>query len=299
MVSHVLNPGVRAVLDRLRREAPPDHDVRMILSADDPAAPLAGLAEADVERISRADIEALGYPVKCRGNWVMDGNLDAVFLEFRRRRPQHGHYWFVEYDVHWEGEWRVFFERFRGSPSGLVGATMQHMDEVPHKEHQARDTKLVVPPGLPWDRPNVIKGFLPICRISPAALDALDRAYRAGLGGHYEFTVPTVTAQAGLGVEDFGGQGRYVRPENLNRFYFANGGSYTHSPGTFVFRPDQRVLPRRNTLWHPVKPGGVPAWHPLRVKGGPAKSALERLKPYVWQAANRLWFATRWRPLRE
>ena len=54
VVSHVLNPGVRAVLDRLRHEAPPDHEVRMVLSADDPAASLAGLAETEVERISRA-----------------------------------------------------------------------------------------------------------------------------------------------------------------------------------------------------------------------------------------------------
>ena len=99
-------------------------------------------------------------------------------------------------------------------------------------------------------------------------------------------------------TEDFGGRGPYVRPENRDRFYFAHSATYSHSPGTFVFRPAPRVLPRPNTLWHPVKPAGVPVWHPMRVRGNPIKNALETLKPMVWRCVIRLWFATRWRPLK-
>ncbi len=33
----------------------------------------------------------------------MVGNLDLVFLKFQNRHPGHGQYWFLEYDVHWEG----------------------------------------------------------------------------------------------------------------------------------------------------------------------------------------------------
>ncbi len=109
--------------------------------------------------------------------------------------------------------------------------------------------------------------------------------------------MPTISAQNGMVIEDFGGRGRFVRPGNRDRFYFARGDNYSHSPGSFVFRPVQRVLPRPNTLWHPVKPSGVLAWHPLRVEGGPARTVLELVKPLVWQAVIWLWFAVRWRPL--
>ncbi len=297
MVSHVLNDAVRRSFERLQREAPSDHDVRFILSTDDPEPDLAGVPG---EAIGKADLFRLPYPEKCQErDWDMAGNLDLVFLEFRRRNPDYAQFWFLEYDVHWEGVWRVFFEHFRASSAAVLGATMLPLDTVPHKENNPPYPRQTVPPGMPWVRQRIIKGFLPACRVSPEAMALLDGAYRAGLGGHYEINVPTVAAQAGLGIEDFGGRGPFVRPENRDRFYFARGDNYSHSPGSFVFRPVQRVLPRHNTLWHPVKPGGVPAWHPLRVDGGPAKAALERVKPYLWRGLIWLWFAARWRPLRD
>ena len=298
IVSHVLNDAIRAGFERLMREAPADHEVRFILSSDDPHATLGGLPEDQVDRISRADVLALRYPEKCQdADWNMAGNLDLVFLEFQRRHPGHDQYWFLEYDVHWEGEWSVLFEHFRTGGADVLGATMLQMDDVPHKEGNPSYPRQVVPPGMAWARQHVLRGFLPACRISERALLALDAAYRAGLGGHYEVNVPTVAAQNGMVIEDFGGRGRFVRPENRDRFYFARGDNYSHSPGSFVFRPMQRVLARPNTLWHPVKPDGVPVWHPLRVDGGPAKTALEWVKPLLWQLIIRLWFAARWRPL--
>ncbi len=299
IVSHVLNAPVRAMFERVRREAPEDHDVWMILSTDDPAAPIAWLNEKDVVRISKADIFRPGYPQKCREQgWTMAGNLDLVFLEFKRRLPNYSHYWFVEYDVHWEGIWSVLFEYFRHSKAALLAATLQHTDEVPHKLDQLNDPQLVIPTDALLERANIIKAFLPLCRISHELLTALDAAYRKGLGGHYEFLVPSVAVQNGRTIEDFGGRGRYVKPENVDRFYFARGSAYTHSPGTFVFRPEQHVLARSNTLWHPVKPGGVPLWHPLRFKGSPLKTFEESVKPWIWRAVIWLWFATRWRPLK-
>lgn len=299
VVSHALNPPVRAMFERLAREAPPDHDVRFILSSDDPHADLAGVDPARVDRIGKADIFAPGYPVKCNGvDWDMAGNLDLVFLEFRRRHPGAAAYWFVEYDVHWEGAWNVFLEHFRGSDADVLAATVIRVVDHPSKYHIGSYPPQVVPAGMPWAHERILKAFLPACRLSGRALDALDAAYRAGLGGHYEINVPSVPSQEGMVIEDFGGNGRFVRPENHDRFYFARGDNYSHSPGTFVFRPAMRPLRRPNTLWHPVKPEGVPVWHPLRIGGNPLKNLVESGKPWLWQAVIRLWFATRWRPLR-
>ena len=299
VVSHVLNGPVRGVYERIARQAPLDHDVRFILSTDDPHADLAGVPEHRVDRISRRDILGFGYPAKCdETDWDMAGNLDLVFLEFRRRHPDRDVYWFIEYDVHWEGAWTVFFEHFRNSTADVLAATVFPVQDHPSKYKIGSYPAQVVPAGMAWDPAKIIKAFLPACRISARALDALGAAYAAGLGGHYEINVPSVPSQLGMVLEDFGGQGRFVRPENRNRFYFARGDNYSHSPGTFVFRPAQKPLRRANTLWHPVKPEGVPVWHPLRIRGNSLKSLVESLKPLLWQAIIRTWFATRWRPLR-
>ncbi len=298
LVTHVWTTDIQRVFERLGREAPTDHDVRFVLSSDTAAAPQVVPADKLLQ-ISRADLFRQAHQQKCHaGTWEMAGNLDLVFLEVRRRLPGYSHYWFIEYDVHFEGQWSRLFEHFRASHADLLGAILEYIAKVPHKLDLGYPS-LVVPAGMPWDPLKLIKGFFPICRLSAALLDALDADYRAGLGGHYEINMPTVAAQHALAVEDFGGHGPFVRPENRNRFYFANEASWSHSPGSFVFRPNiTEVLPRENTLWHPVKPEGVPLWHPIRLRSSLPKYLLEMVKVQIGRAWIRWWFATRWRPLR-
>ncbi|MFT8247089.1 hypothetical protein [Roseomonas sp. BN140053] len=298
LVSHVLNEPVRAVFERLRREAPPTMDVLFLLSSNGPAPSTPGMAGQELVHVTLEDLLRPGYPEKCQvADWEMAGNLDLVFLELARRRPEYDRYWFVEYDVHWEGRWSVFFEHFRQSEADVLATTITSLADVPYKRTILSYPKLMTPAELNWTPGNLLKGFLPICRLSRRALQALHEAYQAGLGGHYEITVPSIAAQKGMCVEDIGGHGSYVRPENRNRFYFAQAKTYSHSPGSFVFRPAQKVLPYRNTLWHPVKPEDVPVWHPLRLTGNPLKTLLERAKPLVWLCVIRMWFAVVWRPL--
>lgn len=298
LVSHVWMPDIQKVFERLRREAPADHDVRFLLSTNSrETAP--DLVADQVECIIVDDLFQQHYPEKCHADaWYIAGNLDLVFLEFRRRLPDYDFYWFVEYDVHYEGNWSRFFEHFRHRTAGLLGTTLQYIDKMPHKLNTLSYPRLLVPETMAWNKSLMIKGFFPICRVSASLLDTLHRAYQAGLGGHYEIMMPTVAVLHGMGVEDVGGDGPFVQDDNRNRFYFANGASYTHSPGNFVFRPDiTKVLPRQDTLWHPVKPAGVPLWHPIRLRGNFVKNVLESIKWIVGRAWIRWWFATRWRPL--
>jgi hypothetical protein len=299
LVTHVWTPEIQSVFERLQAEAPPDHAVRFLLSADAEAAD-PPLPAAAVVRISREDLFRLPYPRKCHdGDWVIAGNLDLVFLEYRRRLPRYEQYWFIEYDVHFEGNWRRLFEHFRASQAGLLGAIQEYIAKVPHKLDIGYP-HLSVPAGMRWNEADQVKGFYPLCRLSAALLDALDADYRAGLGGHYEIVMPSVALRHGLGIEDFGGNGSFVQPQNRDRFYFANAASYSHSPGNFVFRPGiNKVLKRENTLWHPVKPQNVPLWYPLRFSSANAvRNYKEMIKRQVGQAWIRWWFATRWRPLK-
>ena len=297
-ISHVASGPVGEVFRRLQREAPAGLDVLFVLSSDGAATDeTLGLGDSLVQ-VTGADLFRLGYPAKCRSEgWEMAGNLDLVFLEFARRHAQYDRTWFVEYDVHWQGKWSVLFERFGDSDADVLATTVRRIAERPRRLGVHSYPPLVLPPAMAHDPASLLNAFLPICRLSRAALGALEQAYRDGLCGHYEIMVPSVSSWAGLVIEDIGGNGAFVRPENRNRFYFAQAGTSSHSPGSFVFRPQPRVLPRQNTLWHPVKPGSVPLWHPLRDTGSPLKRAVEWLKPFVWRGVVRLWFATRWRPL--
>jgi hypothetical protein len=102
LMTHVVDPAVRAVFERLRREAPADHDVRIVLNSEaDPAPLLAQFPPDQLVAISRSQFIKLPYPGKCfETGWAMSGNLDLVFQEFARRYPEYDAYWFVEYDVH-------------------------------------------------------------------------------------------------------------------------------------------------------------------------------------------------------
>lgn len=298
LVTHVWTPFIQAVFDRLRQEAPADHDIWFLLSAPKPDVP----AELDTSlvHVSREDLFRMPYPVKCEPDkWAIEGNLDLVFLEFRRRLPKYDQYWFVEYDVHYEGDWGRFFNHFRESGAGTLATTLAYCNTLPGKLELLCYPRLALHNSISWKTEDLIKGFLPICRISAEVLDLLDGEYRAGLGGHYELTIPTVAHQAGLGVEDIGGDGPFVHETNRNRFYFSTGSSYTHSPGNFVFRPTiTRVLARKNTLWHPVKAAGMPMWHSNRPEGNWARNLRELAKIPIGRAWIWWWFATRWRPLR-
>ncbi len=297
-ISHIASAPILRVFERLQDEIPRDLEIRFVLSCEDPAPPeVVTTLGRRLYQVRRDDLFELGYARKCQAaDWQMAGNLDLVFLDFAARFPEYDRIWFVEYDVHWEGRWSVLFERFRRSDADVLATIVHRVADAPHKLRALSYPRMLVAAGQQWNHDHLLKAFLPICRLSRAALGALHDLYEQGFGGHYEVMVPSSAARAGLRVEDIGGCGPYVRAENRNRFYFAQPQTSTHSPGTFVFRPETKVLPRLNTLWHPVKPGAVPLWHPLRLRGSPMKTLLERLKPTLWRIATRIWFATRWRP---
>ncbi len=105
-------------------------------------------------------------------------------------------------------------------------------------------------------KPDLIGAFLPFARLSARAIDTLIAAGQDGIDGIYELVWPTVLHHHSLTIEDIGGDGPFVSPANVNRWYTSTITSETLSPGTFVFRPI-RYRPERipNKLWHPVKRG--------------------------------------------
>lgn len=196
-------------------------------------------------------------------------NVELPILLFFRNHPEYDHYWIIEYDVRFTGAWNDFFSSFEGNAADLLGTTLTRRDRVPNWHYwPSLDLS-----GMDIGEEHYIRGFFPIYRLSRRALEQLDRDYRTGVKGHFECLVPTLLSRSGMTIEDIGGDGDFVRPGNINRFY-RNTPTRGHlGPGTFVFRPImERPGSDPDTLWHPIKPS--PLWKSVL---RPVRRAIRRL----------------------
>lgn len=184
-----------------------------------------------------------------RGRSVVPGLQDLVLQLFHRLHPEYHYFYFIEYDVLFSGAWHDFFAHFQDSEAGFMTTSIAPKSEVPKWEHFGT---------FQTDRPlsdtQIIRGFMPICRYSAEGLLALEERYRRGWRGHHEVLVPTAILDAGLGLEDFGGDGAFVRSGNENRFYTSSRLAENFAPGSFVFIPGPSEVPTdRPVLTHPCK----------------------------------------------
>lgn len=270
ILNHFKDRGLVDQYTQIQTDCSADYDVVLLSDRTQPSLALARLP-GDVREFCFTidDLIGLGYPgkqslaVRRRGERNMKlGQAELPVLLFFSKYPQYRYLWVVEYDVRYSGLWHEFFGRFEASAADLLGTTLMRFEECPRWSHWR---SLRVPPhqGDPAAR---LRGFFPLYRLSAQALSSLHRAYLAGCSGHMEALVPTVLWNLGLQIEDVGGEGEFVKPENVNRFYYNNRSDNTLSPGTFVYRPAfSEVGNEPGKLWHPVKAPQGPGWIVRRV----------------------------------
>ena len=242
---------------RLQRGAPAGSDVRVLMSMPDGARPPPRLDAVPHEVIRPAELRPARYPRKSAPGpqgWdiTRDGHTDLLGLAYWRRRPSLRRLWVVEYDVRFSGDWAHFFAAFEASRAGLIAAAVRRRDHDPDWVHWQ---SWHFGPAWPARMAGQFAAFMPVFRASGALLAAVDAAYAGGAAGHVEIVWPSLAMALGLGVEDLGGLGPFVAPDNRGRFYTATPGRWDLRPGSFCYRP-VRIAPglRRNRLWHPVKP---------------------------------------------
>jgi hypothetical protein len=208
-------------------------------------------------RFTLEDLIGLDYPGKkdlamagAEQRSMKLGNAELPVLLFFAMHSHYKHYWLVEYDVRFSGSWHHLFSCFDSSDADLLGTSLIRYADFPDWSHWQ---SLVVPSMIPNDQDR-LRGFFPLYRISNEALSCLHERYRQYCAGHMEVLVPTVLNRAGLRIEDIGGDGPFVKPANVNRFYTNRRLTNELSPGTFVYRPVHRAMGTEpNKLWHPVK----------------------------------------------
>ena len=226
--------------------------------------------------VTTPEIREPAYVRKSDGpGWAIwrGGHVDLIALHFFRKYPCYAYYWIIEYDVRFSGEWRAFLTAFQDSDADLLSTSIRRASNDPNWMYWP---SLHPPEGVrPLAADEMLCSFMPIYRISHRGLRLIDQAYRDGWTGHCEAVWPTVLHHSGYRLEDIGGNGEFVRPGNINRFYTNNPSDPELAPGSLVFRP-VRWMPgsSRNRLWHPVKPLA----HKLRED---ARHAWVSLKPYL------------------
>lgn len=183
-------------------------------------------------------LKELGYTPIERGKLV-PGSNHFLLLKFYKENQGYDYYWLVEDDVRFSGEWKDFFGSFASCTSDFLSSVIE--------------TKAENPTWCWWTclktgneviaEEKLLKSFNPIFRLSSQALACIDAHLRIGWMGHYEVLLPTLLYNKGFLLEDFGGEGTFVRPENNAKFY--DDTSMRIAP----------VLPddRKSYLFHPVK----------------------------------------------
>lgn len=183
-------------------------------------------------------LNELGYTPIEKGKLV-PGSNHFPLLKFFKENQCYDYYWLVEDDVRFSGDWKDFFDSFASSTSDFLSSVIETKAENPTWYWW---TSLKVGNEVIAEE-KLLKSFNPIYRLSSQALVCIDAHLRIGWMGHYEVLLPTLLYNKGFLLEDFGGEGTFVRLENNAKFY--DDTSMRIAP----------VLPddRKNYLFHPVK----------------------------------------------
>jgi len=198
---------------------------------------------------SDEDLWELGYPTM--GGSLIPGQTHfPLFRYFKEKNNSADYYWLVEYDVRFTGEWSYLFDSFQESAADWISSLIRT-----YVQHPQWDWWELNHPTKYITKENRLASFNPIYRVSRKAIKFLDGAFLDGWKGHFEVSVPTLLNYEEFELQDFGGNGEFVK--GRKNIFYINFGFLNHlyEFGTFRYRPiiDSAGL-LKNKLYHPVKP---------------------------------------------
>jgi hypothetical protein len=189
---------------RLRRELSPLLDCFVSLQDD----------RGDVLRNWQAFLAGLGAPdalapflpddlpgelgLRYFGDRRILGNAHFPLLRFARSN-RYRHYWQVESDVEYRGNWLAFFSAYIDCETPLLAS---HIHRYPEWPSWGWWRSLSAPAGVALGPNDLYKAFFPVFRISRDAIQAVEQAHASGWLGHFEVLVPTTLVRAGLAIQD-------------------------------------------------------------------------------------------------
>lgn len=246
-LTHRFDDVIRARLEKLVGDCEGSLDVYVVAEEETP------VPAEHAQRSHAFDFSRLRQRARTViGNSIAPGNCHLRMMSFFDAHPSYDWYWFVEYDVSYDGDWEVFFADFDDDPADLLGTHVRTAGQDPDWYWSATFDS----GGDGIDPPRRHIAFLPIARLSRVALRSVSRAVERGWVGHFEMLVPTAVVHAGLTIAEIGGTSAWAPPRRRQRHYLSAGESWK-SPAlsTVRFRPVFfGILPKlRHTLYHPDK----------------------------------------------
>jgi hypothetical protein len=250
-ITHFWDGACTAQIMKLRREVGQLYDIRVAGYIPDgmprPAVP----DDVSVHFYGERDLN-LVLPERGPGEWSHHFILPRFVLDF----PEYAHYWMIEYDVRYTGDWGTLLASLNDPGVAYYGIALQRRASHPQWSHwgtlsTGRDEVTSA---------HVVKSFAPLQRLSRPAVSVVQTALGNGWRGHYEALWPTAIAHAGLKLEDIGGDGEFTPDSRRGQNYTCTLLDRNGSPGSFVYRPsfeENEVTQWPPTLWHPVKPAGM------------------------------------------
>ena len=184
---------------------------------------------------------------------ITPGSNHFALLYFYLKHSGYRHYWNIEYDVEFSGEWTVLFDGFSDINTDFISTHIMGYEE--EKEwfwwNSYQGKTMDIPLG------ERLRSFNPIYRISEKALKFLDEFLKAQNCGHHEVLIPSSLFHSGFTIADFGGTGRFVLPGYENRFYLSTDLFCEKYPGgtmrCFPQFHDIKSYHLSNKLFHPLK----------------------------------------------
>lgn len=182
---------------------------------------------------------------------LVPGSNHFPLILFGRKFPEYSHYWVVEFDVRFNGEWSIFFEDYASQSSDFSSCHIRSHDEEPDWPWwEISHSKKMVP------LESRIRSFNTLYRMSSSALKFIEAALTDQWKGHHEVLLPTLLHQNQFTVIDFGGDGKFVKPGYENKYYTSS----KSNPGGVLYSGSMRYRPcigefreGINKLYHPCK----------------------------------------------
>jgi len=210
----------------------------LVLALTEPlgrAASLLGLP--GVEILSPQDVYFPAYEAKANSGKPPSHNTDLALLAVWRRRPGHGFYWLVEYDVWLPKAGRMLAALDVATEADYLvpfAPNPRRPDSNWHHWTWFRHP----PEAAAWlaDNPPC-HAMQCIERLSGRLLAALESAHREGWSGHPEALLPTIARRNGLSVETMRALGRRLFGRDIvtKRSFRVRGAQ--HEPGAEIYHP--------------------------------------------------------------
>ncbi|MCL5990580.1 MAG: DUF3405 domain-containing protein [Bacteroidetes bacterium] len=124
-------------------------------------------------------------------------NPEIANILFWKEHPEYEHYWYIEYDVFFNGIWKDFFSYYDNSDEDLL---CPHLAHYPFSWWKKSQLETHLPVRMSED--CIFRFFGCIARYSNKLLDVLDTEYLQGNIGFYELIVPSLCALNGLKLSD-------------------------------------------------------------------------------------------------